>query len=278
MRPLVIYGDDNRMEVYEDKDAARQILAESVVAIMSSEAIEVKGSGPITLKGGNYGDDNMLCPTERFVEQTAPAYCSGFLVAENIVATAGHCVQEADFCKDAKFVFGFAIDKKGRDPNQVTENEIYSCKKVLHDQMGRDGSDFALVELDRKVIGREPLTFAKKAPHVTDSVFVIGHPTGLPAKIADGAKVRENDAGFFVANLDTFAGNSGSAVFNENYEVAGILVRGENDFVRKGSCYIANRCKDEFCRGEDVTNPDLVASALDKILAGSSPTQPPRHP
>ncbi|CAN5616966.1 hypothetical protein BH10BDE1_BH10BDE1_08860 [soil metagenome] len=266
VHPLVIYGNDDRLEVYEEKDAAKQILSESVVAIMSSDVVATNKDGSFTLGGGNYGKDNQLCSTEKFTEQSAPAYCSGFLVADNIIATAGHCVTEAGFCKDAKFVFGFAIDKKGRDPQAVGADDVYGCKAVRHQLQENNGSDFALVELDRPVVGRKALNFAKRAPAAGDDVFVIGHPVGLPAKIAGGAQVRNDDKGFFVANLDTFGGNSGSAVFNSKYEVAGVLVRGENDFVRKGSCYISNKCKDSMCRGEDVTNPDVVSLALDDVL------------
>ena len=44
-------------------------------------------------------------------------------------------------------------------------------------------------------------------------LVVIGHPSGLPTKIADGAWVRNNESEYyFVTNLDTFGGNSGSAV------------------------------------------------------------------
>ena len=270
MHPLVIYGDDNRMEVFEDKDAARQILAESVVAIMSANSVDDTLAGNVTLKGGNYGKDNMLCPSERFLEQSAPAYCSGFLVAPNIIATAGHCVASPDFCEDARIVFDFMIDKKGRDPNQVKPESVFSCRKVLTDRLENDGTDYALVELDRPVVGREPLKFAKSAPTVSENVFVIGHPVGLPTKIADGAAVRKNEGSYFVANLDTFGGNSGSAVFNDNYEVAGILVRGENDFVRRGGCFVSFQCQNDMCRGEDVTNPDLVAEALENILSSST--------
>jgi hypothetical protein len=274
IHPLVIYGNDDRLEVYEEKDAAKQILAESVVAIMASDAVTTNKDGSVTLGGGNYGKENQLCSTEKFTEQSAPAYCSGFLVADNIIATAGHCVTDAGFCNDAKFVFGFALDKPDRDPQTVKSDDVYSCKKVLHQVQENDGSDFALVELDRPVVGRKALDFAKRAPAAGDDVFVIGHPVGLPAKIAGGAKVRNDSTGFFVANLDTFGGNSGSAVFNDKYEVAGVLVRGEQDFVRKGSCYISYKCKDTMCRGEDVTNPDVVAQALQDVLKAPPVTTP----
>lgn len=61
---------------------------------------------------------------------------------------------------------------------------------------------------------------------------------------------------FFVANLDSFGGNSGSAVFNvTTEEVEGILVRGEADYKKKpgSSCGTPFKCKDDACRGEDVT-------------------------
>ena len=276
LRPYVVYGDDDRIEVYEDTDPAHQILAESVVAIMSSNSVSKNSKGGVDIKGDNYGDYNELCTSEKFIEQSTPAYCSGFLVAENIIATAGHCVQDTDFCKDAQFVFGFMKDSKTRDPNVVKLHDVYGCKRILHQEMQEDGADFALVELDRPVVGRTPVEFAKKSASITDSLFVIGHPVGLPMKIAGGASVRSNEKGFFVANLDTFGGNSGSAVFNKNYEVAGILVRGEEDFVRKGPCYVAKRCDNDKCRGEDATSADVVVAELSKYI--TAPPPPPAHP
>jgi V8-like Glu-specific endopeptidase len=262
MHPLVIYGADNRLEVFEELDASRRDLARSVVAIMSVNSLRATGPTINQITGAKYGESNNLCKTEKFYNQLAPAYCSGFLVADNIIATAGHCVEDADFCKDARFVFDFSIDSKGRDPHTVKIDDT-GCKKVLHEEVDGNGADFALVELDRPVVGRTPVRFSSAAPKVGDSVVVIGHPVGLPAKIAGGAKVRRNTPGYFVANLDTFGGNSGSAVFNEaTNEVAGILVRGETDFIRRGACNVSYQCKDELCRGEDVTNPDIVATKL----------------
>ncbi len=84
---------------------------------------------------------------------------------------------------------------------------------------------------------------------------MIGHPTGIPTKVAGGAFVRDNSNDkFFVANLDTFGGNSGSAVVNsETGVVEGILVRGENDYVTEGGCSVPQVCTMDGCRGEDVT-------------------------
>ena len=146
---------------------------------------------------------------------------------------------------------------------------VYSCKKILvskYDPLERE--DYALVKLDRAVFRRRPLRFRKKGK-IADgaSVIAIGHPSGLPTKIAGNAKVRQNDHPiFFNANLDTFAGNSGSPVFNKKTGlVEGILVRGDTDYVTENSCMVTNRCKNEECRGEDVTRMTFLKD-IKKII------------
>jgi len=118
-----------------------------------------------------------------------------------------------------------------------------------------NAEDFAVVELDRPVTNRTPLTLRQQGQiDVGQGIFVIGHPAGLPTKVAGGASVRSQGNGYFVANLDTYGGNSGSAVFNKsNGQIEGILVRGEMDFIYKNGCRVSNVCQNDSCRGEDVT-------------------------
>jgi V8-like Glu-specific endopeptidase len=102
---------------------------------------------------------------------------------------------------------------------------------------------------------------------VGSEVLVIGHPTGLPTKLADGAVIRSLKETYFIANLDTYGGNSGSAVFDANSGlVEGILVRGEQDYVRSSSgCLASNVCRNDGCRGEDVTYSRYLKEPL-KLL------------
>ena len=94
---------------------------------------------------------------------------------------------------------------------------------------------------------------------VGSELTVIGYPLGLPVKIANEGTVRGFGSGFLVTNLDTYEGNSGSAVLNSEelskgrLLVEGILVRGENDFEMTTPCYLSKRCPSYGCRGEDVT-------------------------
>jgi len=96
-------------------------------------------------------------------------------------------------------------------------------------------------------------------------LYVIGHPSGLPQKFADGAWVRSVQSAYFTTNLDTYGGNSGSAVFNAaTDDVEGILVRGASDFVYdyESKCYRSNFCSATLCRGEDVTDIKLILPYL----------------
>lgn len=64
---------------------------------------------------------------------------------------------------------------------------------------------------------------------------MIGFGSGLPAKIDSGGRVadpRANRLDFFVANVDAFRGHSGSATFDSENRLAGILIGGRTpDYV-----------------------------------------------
>jgi hypothetical protein len=146
------------------------------------------------------------------------------------------------------------------------------------------GVDFALVRLDRTIPNHLPLVLdldggVKKGT----VVYVLGYPLGLPLKLADGALVSSVlDAGYFVANLDTFGGNSGSPVFNASTnQVEGILVRGGADFRAVGSCNRAFVCPEMpdstvSCGGEASTsinqlNDSLKAMSTNKTVPSLEP-------
>jgi hypothetical protein len=152
-------------------------------------------------------------------------------------------------------------------------SEVYGCKRIVKSAVLADGTDYSVVELDRSVTNHQPLKLRRSgAPAVGDSLVVIGNPSGLPTKVADGAKIRTLFPAYIRANLDTYGGNSGSAVFNaQTLEVEGILVRGEQDFVVQGNCMVSKRCDDNACRGEDVTRISLV---LPHVPAGGTAPGP----
>ena len=265
-RTKVIYGSDTRIDLYQVDNPQLRALADSTVALFDAGDVSTRRHiAELTTK--NYGETLGLCKEEPFYEQGAGAFCSGSLVAPDVIMTAGHCVPSAEECAKIKFVFGFAVKQKGVLPTSVPAKEVYGCRGLIGRQQVGDGADWALVRLDRKVSDHRPLrlNMTGRIENRTE-VLVIGHPAGLPTKIAGGAHVRDGSKeGFFVANLDTYGGNSGSAVFNSATGlVEGILVRGEQDYVQKGDCRVSNVCPTDGCRGEDVTK---IGSVADKIQA-----------
>lgn len=260
----VIYGDDNRVDVYASSNSAFVELSKSTAAMIPSENLkssfwEVVIQGTPLIKRG-------ICSTERFSNQMAAASCSGFLVGEDTLVTAGHCIRTEADCQKNKWVFDYKLSSENQKQISVPKSSVYSCKKIIATTMDNlTGNDFAVIKLSKKVHDRRPLSFRRTGKvAVGDPLVVIGHPTGMPAKISDGANVRSLMDKFFVANLDTFGGNSGSAVFNvATSEVEGILVRGERDYIYHPDlgCQVANLCQNDACRGEDVTYitniPDL---------------------
>lgn len=269
-RQRVIYGVDDRKDIYQVKSAKALAAAKTVVALVKAADLTQEDDGSYTLTTQRYGDAYQLCGSEPFVGQPLGCFCSGFLVAPDVVATAGHCVKSAADLRNIRFVFGFRMLDAERARTSFPADDVYEGASLIGSQLTADGVDWALVRLARAVVGRKPVKFRTTGKiAATQSLFVIGHPCGLPQKYAPGAKVRDNTpAPFFVANLDTYGGNSGSPVFNAGTStVEGILVRGENDFVSNGQCYVSLVCPTTGCRGEDVTRATVWSGKLPNTTA-----------
>jgi hypothetical protein len=255
LQQKVIYGTDDRIDVFQLPAGPNLDDVDCVVALFRSTDIVDNGNGTSTLQIQNFGTARNLCPGERFRDQPIGAFCSGFLVAADVIATAGHCV-DASNVTNVRFVFGFRMRNATAAETVINNGEIYRGVAVIGRQQVGGGADWSLVRIDRSVINHR-IARLRRTGIIgnTQTVHVIGHPSGLPTKFAGGASVRDNQPNaFFVANLDTYGGNSGSPVFNsDTHEVEGVLVRGERDFVLQGGCYVSLVCPSTGCRGEDCT-------------------------
>lgn len=257
----VIYGEDNRLDVFQ-ASSFNQLLAKSTAGMIAHYKITQNGE-EATISGSSL-ESRGICKDESFAKQMTAANCSGFLIAKDILVTAGHCMKTQASCDGNAWVFDYGVFENGGGEKNITvkTSAVYKCAKIITQVLDAQNTknDYAVIKLDRAVEGRAPLKFRTEGKIEDNTeLTVIGHPSGLPSKVAGGANVRKNDNDtFFVANLDTFGGNSGSAVFDATSGVVeGILVRGETDYVLDSSdgqsCRRVKKCSNEECRGEDVT-------------------------
>lgn len=252
----VIYGEDNRVDVMSSSNPkfveyARATAA--MVPIINMHTVK-KTVSFRTMSLSERG----VCEKERFSHQPTAAACSGFLVGPKTLVTAGHCINTLKDCRSHKWVFDYKVSSADQTKLDAQTSNVYGCKKIIRRAMNAETSDdYAVIELDKTVKNRKPLGYRKSGkPEVGTPLVVIGHPTGLPTKISDSAEIRSLQSKFFVANLDTFGGNSGSAVINvKTGLVEGVLVRGELDYIKDEAlgCMVPNVCPNDGCRGEDVT-------------------------
>lgn len=260
-----IYGPDDRKDVYQVSNTLHRTLAKSTAGMVANSMF-AKASAPNTfnLQGSRtLGESENLCSGEKFTNQFLAPMCSGFLVGPDTLVTAGHCFKSIpksktenltpeEVCKYFAWVFEYEQKTATSDPTKnIPLSNIALCKSVAFAQLDTS-FDFAIIKLDRKVVGRAPLKYraAGKIPDSTKLV-VIGQPNGLPTKISANGKITLNsEPTRFSTNLDTFHGNSGSAVFDATTgTVEGILIMGKTDYVpsikgNEKSCKVVNKCDD----------------------------------
>lgn len=253
-----IYGSDDRIETYELPDYDWQKAAKATAAMISPKDIKYDRSKrryEITNKKSL--SDLGMCPDERFASQPVPAICTGFLIGNQTLVTAGHCIENKQECKDYFWVFDYKMLDANTPKMFFNKNAVYQCSKIIKRQYNeRYNIDYTVMKLKRKVRGRTPLTVDPTTPPIAGQVAIIGYPSGLPQKFSDDAFISELTSTFFRANLDSFGGNSGSPVFNlYNKRVVGILINGSRDYNYdpEARCSRNHICDSETCSLETVS-------------------------
>ncbi len=233
----IIYGDDDRMEEYQVNNPSLLAAGDATVILVPLSQLTTNSDGSYNLPDQTFGEwyeENYgysLCPDEPYTDQPAPGFCSGFLVAPDIIATAGHCAYCPCELSYMAVIFGFVMHDEETPSLVIPAQDVYFVQDVINNQM--ELPDCALLRLDRKVTGHTPLPIRHTGKINDDqSLVLISYPMGIPRKYDWGGKVYDNTpATYFAANVDAYPGSSGGVVLNRNIlTVEGILVRGPESF------------------------------------------------
>ncbi|OJH41876.1 trypsin-like serine peptidase [Cystobacter ferrugineus] len=276
-KSAVVYGTDDRLDVYAHPDATLRARAQqSTVALMHPPLIDATDPNHVVFTGQTLGEGRNLCTTERFRDDPRAAFCSGTLIDDDLVLTAAHCVPTADECANTRFVFNFYRTAEGQ-LQQVTTQDIFRCTAIVAHELSWY-MDYSVLRLDRPATPRftpAPVRKGNTPLAVGQKLAVIGSSSAIPFKIASGGTVRdanEHSLDFLVSTTDTFAGNSGSAVYEmDNYTVASIAVRGDADYVANGTCNVVNTCPETGCVGEQSTYVYNAIRTLCAVTNNASP-------
>lgn len=254
----VIYGfKDDRKDYYQVRNKGALRNAEAVASSWNKWQLVDKKDGTYQLTTMHYGRSNNLWSKEPFYNQPIGAHCTAFLVSPTMMVTAGHCIN-LDNIEDIRFVFGFRMTSKDTAVVRIPAKDIYKAKRLVAHKCTSRGLDYAVFELDRPCRDRLPVSVCGTNAKKGESLYVIGYPTGLPQKVADGARVLGVSRYTFRANLDTYGGNSGSPVFNDRNECVGILVKGATDYIEVNGRMRSNRIQRGYTyKGEQVTRCSL---------------------
>lgn len=203
------------------------------------------------------GKKYQLCPGEAFTGQPVLGSGTAFLIGKDRMITAGHVFNGK--LKDYAVIFGFELaNQSGGIQSIIAADSVYFPTRIINHS---DELDLTAFLLDRE-IASPPLRAGTDNELVDGAgIYMIGHPYGLPKKVAANAAIEDNTGtDYFYTSLDAFQGNSGSPVFSvATHKLIGVLVGGQADFQWQGNCFQSVVCKIPYCNGEKVIRISSVS-------------------
>lgn len=202
-----------------------------------------------------------------FAEQPTAKYRYGtaFLVGYDLVATAKHILEAIDPVTDARFVRRF---EKGHD-GRYYFSDVHSAVKIENLAAGDMEEDWAIVRISGPIHFTTPVNLAPMEASVGTAIYVIGHPTGLSAKLVFGY-ITSVDGNKYQVRMDGYSGNSGSPVFRaDTHELIGIWSAGQQDYedgvVKE---FGEEEEKEEEKSSETIVSSLPLAKALEELWKG----------
>lgn len=277
------YGSDDRQQILDSQHPRAVEWARATAVIVNRSMLTSTGSDTVFASPSTLGERQALCQGERFASEPALGFCSSFLVAPDLVATAGHCFKQT-LCDEMSFVFDFYVGGSSENVQAIPAHNVFACREVVAQQWG-NGLDYALVRLDRPATGRVPFTLQSTPPAVGSRVALLGYPSGILAKLDTAGEVLRIEGTRTRTSVDSFPGHSGGVMIDlATGNAFGVHVEGSSpSFVGGGgACNVTASCaqvivsSDGPCNGAVETNASAFAGCCDG--GGGQPPPPPPDP
>lgn len=285
----VLYGYDDRVEAAA---AARPVWREaarrSVAALIPTTHLRQEGD-ELIVEAPTLAERFGVCGDERLADQPSAALCSGVLLDETTLLTAGHCLVDTATCRDGfKIVFGYLTS--ATLPLRIPSAFVFDCSAVKAHRndvlTAKPSLDYALLELSRPAASPfAPVTLAPPELAERSALALIGTSEGLPLKIDETAQLLalEPEAGVAKIAADSFIGDSGAPLLAEDGSLVGIVAGGQPDYeTREGEACLRRRQADarQPHIGEQITlatsaERDWLLRPTAPALAGAPGTEPP---
>ncbi len=230
-----VYETDNRLDYYQVQDEKIKELSKAVAYQIYFD--ELKGwtfnkywqilTTPLSAGG--------VCGNEPFAKQHIMRNdCSGILIGPKKLLIPGNCITE-HYCSNGLFYFMFNYhnEDSGVLDNMRHKDNFYKCEKVVKRIYDPNTAiSYAVLELNKEVKGIKPVKLASQnLIDPKDELIAIGHPSGLPLKIADDAFTTDQNETHFLVSSDIGGSSKGTGIFNaRTHELVGMLIYGTKNY------------------------------------------------
>gem|GEM_PF-5587747 len=241
-----VLGKPKDMSTFQEKVIKN---SKSVAVIAPKHLLQTEVSYRQRVIGRNGGGRNTVFKG-RFGEQRSIGYGTAFLIAPDILLTTKHTFDQIDPEKweDLRYVFGWSGDGEG---DMLYDSQFTILEgELIRDSCSGTLDDYAMIRLKEKV------EFDPLIPDLNPRsslkgrwMYTLGYPGGIPQVLAVDGKWVQGGSYTFTTNLDVFGGNSGSPIFDlMTHEVLGMLLKGADDYHRKGNIITEKRYRYEDAR------------------------------